>query len=160
MATPTAVISTNLGDIHLEFFPEKAPNHVKNFLDLARQGFYDSTTFHRVIPGFMVQGGCPNTKPGAQGVPGTGGPGYHVDAEFNDTNHTRGVLSMARASDPNSAGCQFFIVHQDAPHLNGQYTAFGRVTQGLDVVDAIASQPRNKRDMPNERVEMQVKVIE
>jgi peptidyl-prolyl cis-trans isomerase B (cyclophilin B) len=147
-----------LGDIHIEFFPGKAPTHVKNFVDLALKGFYNGTAFHRVIPGFMIQGGCPNTKPGSKGVPGTGGPGYNVDAEFNDTNHTRGVLSMARSSDPNSAGCQFFIVVRDSPHLNGQYTAFGQVTAGLDVVDAIVAQPRNARDLPNERIEMTITV--
>ena len=156
----TAVISTRLGDIHLEFFPDKAPGHVQNFLDLARKGFYNGTAFHRVIPGFMIQGGCPNTKPGASGVPGTGGPGYHVNAEFNDTSHVRGVLSMARASDPNSAGCQFFVVVKDSTFLDGQYTAFGRVTQGIEVADAVVAQPRDARDMPNERIEMTVSVIE
>ena len=120
MITPTATISTRFGDIHLELFADLAPQHVQNFLDLARKGFYDGTTFHRVIPGFMIQGGCPNTKPGARGVPGTGGPGYHVNAEFNKTSHVRGVLSMARANDPNSAGCQFFIVVKDSTFLDGQ----------------------------------------
>ncbi len=157
---PTATISTKFGDIHLEFFDTLAPKHVQNFLDLARKGFYDGTTFHRVIPGFMVQGGCPNTKPGAGGVPGTGGPGYNVDAEFNDTSHVRGVLSMARASDPNSAGCQFFVVVSDSAFLDGQYTAFGRVTQGIEIADQIVSQPKDARDLPNERIEMTVRVNE
>ncbi len=158
--TTTATITTTFGDINLEFFDDKAPNHVKNFLDLARKGFYNGTTFHRVIPGFMVQGGCPNTKPGATGVPGTGGPGYHVDGEFNNTPHTRGVLSMARASDPNSAGCQFFFVVKDSNFFDNQYTAFGRVTSGMEVADQIVNQPRDGRDMPNERVEITVTVNE
>jgi peptidyl-prolyl cis-trans isomerase B (cyclophilin B) len=160
MKTPTATISTRLGNIQIEFLSDKAPRHVENFLTLARKGFYDGTTFHRVIPGFMIQGGCPNTKPGAKGVPGTGGPGYHVDAEFNDTKHVRGVVSMARSSDPNSAGCQFFIVVKDSAHLDRQYTAFGRVTSGMDVADKIVSAPRGQRDMPNEPVEMKVAVDE
>lgn len=160
MTTPTATLTTKFGDIHLEFFTDKAPNHVKNFLDLARSGAYNNTTFHRVIPGFMIQGGCPNTKPGATGRPGTGGPGYNVDAEFNDTPHTRGILSMARSSDPNSAGCQFFVVVGDSNFLDNQYTAFGRVTQGMEVADEIVKQPRDGSDMPHERVEMTVTVTE
>ena len=160
MTTPTATISTKFGDINIEFMPDKAPGHVQNFLDLARKGFYDGTTFHRVIPGFMVQGGCPNTKPGAGGAPGTGGPGYNIDAEFNDTPHARGVVSMARAGDPNSAGCQFFVVVKDSNFLDGQYTAFGRVTAGMEVADQIVSQPRDGGDMPKERVEMKVTINE
>lgn len=160
MATPQAVIKTRHGDITLEFFSDKAPNHVKNFLDLARKGFYNGTTFHRVIPGFMIQGGCPNSKPGATGTPGTGGPGYHVDAEFNDTKHKRGILSMARAANPNSAGCQFFIMASDYPSLDGQYSAFGRVVSGLEVVDKIVNEPRGRNDMPNQRVEMTIEVVE
>ena len=157
---PKAVIETKYGDIVLEFFPDKAPNHVDNFLKLARQGFYDGTTFHRVVPGFVIQGGCPNTKPGATGRPGTGGPGYTIDAEFNDVPHVRGTLSMARAADPNSAGSQFFIVVSDARFLDGQYTAFGRVVSGMDVVDTIVNLPRDAQDMPKERVEMKVRVLE
>ncbi len=157
---PRAAIETKFGEMVLEFFPDKAPGHVENFLNLARQGFYDGTTFHRVIPGFMIQGGCPNTKPGATGRPGTGGPGYHIDAEFNDTPHVRGVVSMARAADPNSAGSQFFIVVSDSRFLDGQYTAFGRVVSGMDVADAIVNQPRDANDMPLERVEMRVRVLE
>ena len=160
MSTPTATISTKFGDIVLEFFPDVAPRHVENFLSLARKGFYNGTTFHRVIPGFMIQGGCPNTKPGAQGRPGTGGPGYHIDAEFNSTPHTRGILSMARAQDPNSAGSQFFIVVKDSNFLDGQYTAFGRVISGMEVADQIVNVPRGPNDMPNERIEMQVTVNE
>jgi peptidyl-prolyl cis-trans isomerase B (cyclophilin B) len=160
MSTPQAVIKTKHGEMTVEFFPDKAPNHVKNFLDLARQGFYNGTTFHRVIPGFMIQGGCPNTRPGASGTPGTGGPGYHVDAEFNDTKHKRGILSMARSADPNSAGSQFFVMVADYPSLDGQYTAFGRVVAGLETADAIVAMPRDARDKPNDRVEMTVEVLE
>ncbi len=153
-----AVISTNFGDIVLEFFPDKAPNHVANFLKLAESGFYDGTIFHRVIPGFMIQGGCPNSKPNARGVPGTGGPGWNVKAEFNDVSHVRGILSMARSSDPDSAGSQFFICHADSKFLNGQYTVFGKVVSGMEVVDQIAELDRNSKDMPRERVEMKVTV--
>lgn len=157
---PKAIISTKYGEIEIEFFPEKAPIHVENFLKLARSGFYDGTTFHRIVPGFVIQGGCPNTKPGAKGIPGTGGPGYTIPAEFNDIPHKRGIVSMARASDPNSAGSQFFIVVKDAMFLDRKYSVFGRVVKGMDVVDKIVSLPRDKNDMPLERVEMKVKVIE
>lgn len=160
MSTPQAVVKTTLGDITLEFFNDKAPKHVENFLKLAREGFYNQTAFHRVIPGFMIQGGCPNTKPGASGAPGTGGPGYHVDAEFNDTSHVRGILSMARANDPNSAGCQFFIVTSDSTFLDNQYTAFGRVVSGMDVADQIVNAPKGPGDQPKERIEMTVEVVE
>lgn len=160
MPDPQAVIKTKFGDITLELFPDKAPNHVKNFLDLARAGFYNGTTFHRVIPGFMIQGGCPNTKPGASGAPGTGGPGHNVDAEFNDTKHVRGVLSMARSNDPNSAGSQFFVVTSDSLFLDGQYTAFGRVTAGIEVADQVVNSPRGPQDRPKERIEMTVEVID
>ena len=157
---PIAVMKTTLGTIEFEFFPEKAPKHVENFISLAKKGFYDKTTFHRVIPGFMIQGGCPNTKPGATGYPGTGGPGYAVKAEFNDTKHVRGILSMARAADPDSAGSQFFIMVADAPHLDGQYSAFGRVIKGMDVVDKIVKSDRDERDNPKKRIEMTVKIEE
>jgi peptidyl-prolyl cis-trans isomerase B (cyclophilin B) len=161
-ATPHAVIETKFGEIELEFLPEKAPGHVKNFLDLARKGFYDGTTFHRVIPSFMIQGGDPNTKdvkaPRAQH--GTGGPGYNIKAEFNDTAHRRGVLSMARAQSPDSAGCQFFICVADSLFLDKQYTAFGRVVRGMEVADKIVSAPRDARDNPNDRIDMKVRVVE
>jgi peptidyl-prolyl cis-trans isomerase B (cyclophilin B) len=154
--TPHAVIETKFGEIELEFLPDKAPDHVKNFIDLAQKGFYDGATFHRVIPGFMIQGGDPNTKdPKApRSRHGTGGPGYTIKAEFNDTPHTRGVLSMARAQDPNSAGSQFFIVVADSRFLDRQYTAFGRVVRGMEVADKIVSAPRDQSDNPNERVDM------
>lgn len=135
-----ATIDTDKGSMVVGFYADAAPGHVRNFCDLAQKGFYDGCAFHRVIKNFMIQSGCPNTKPGAKGIPGTGGPGHRVKAEFNDKPHKRGVLSMARSADPNSAGSQFFIVHADhAPHLDRNYTAFGEVKEGLDVVDAIAT---------------------
>ena len=158
---PRAVIETGKGEIEIEFLPDKAPGHVKNFLDLAGKGFYDGTTFHRVIPGFMIQGGCPNTKDagGSKAQHGTGDAGYKIKAEFNDTSHQRGVVSMARAQDPDSAGSQFFICVADATFLDGQYSAFGRVVRGMEVADAIVGAPRDARDNPNERIEMKVKVV-
>jgi peptidyl-prolyl cis-trans isomerase B (cyclophilin B) len=160
MSTTRAVIETTFGEIELELLTDKAPGHVKNFCDLARKGFYDGTTFHRVIPGFMIQGGDPNTRdPKApRSNHGTGGPGYNVKAEFNDTAHKRGVLSMARAQDPDSAGCQFFICVADAAFLDRQYTAFGRVLRGMEVADSIVNAPRDRKDNPNERIEMKVRV--
>ena len=160
MSETTAMIETNLGTIELKFFPDVAPNHVKNFVDLAKKGFYDGTTFHRVIPGFMIQGGDPNSKNPDKSRHGMGGPGYTVKAEFNDKPHKRGTLSMARAQDPDSAGSQFFICVADATFLNKQYTAFGEVISGMNVADKIVNQPRDKRDNPNDRVEMKVKIVE
>jgi cyclophilin family peptidyl-prolyl cis-trans isomerase len=160
MSETTAVIETKFGNIELKFFPDVAPNHVNSFIGLAKKGFYDGTTFHRVIPGFMIQGGDPNSKNADKATHGTGGPGYTVKAEFSDKPHKRGTLSMARAADPNSAGSQFFICVADAPFLNKQYTVFGEVVSGMDVVDKIVSQPRDPRDNPTERVEMKVKVVE
>ena len=125
-------LKTSAGDMTVEFFDDKAPGHVANFIKLASEGFYDGTVFHRTIPGFMIQGGCPDGT-------GMGGPGWSVDAEFNDTPHTRGILSMARSQDPNSAGSQFFICHGDAAFLDGQYTAFGRLVYGDEALDAIAN---------------------
>ncbi len=160
MADTRAVIETKFGSIELKFFPEVAPNHVNNFIELAKKGFYDGTIFHRVIPGFMIQGGDPNSRNANKASHGTGGPGYTVKAEFNDKPHKRGTLSMARAADPNSAGSQFFICVADAPFLNKQYTVFGEVVSGMDAVDKIVSQPRDPRDNPNERIEMKVKIVE
>jgi peptidyl-prolyl cis-trans isomerase B (cyclophilin B) len=156
-----AVIETKFGEMELEFLPDKAPGHVKNFLDLAGKGFYDGTTFHRVIPGFMIQGGDPNTRDpkASRDRHGTGGPGYTIKAEFNDTSHKRGVLSMARSSDPNSAGSQFFICVKDSAGLDRQYSAFGRVVRGMEVADKIVAAPRDSRDNPHDRVEMKVRVI-
>ena len=161
-AAPRAVIETRLGEIELELFPDKAPGHVKNFLDLAKKGSYEGTTFHRVIPGFMIQGGDPNTKDrnASRGQHGTGGPGYAIKAEFNDVGHKRGVVSMARAQDPNSAGSQFFIVVKDSNFLDRQYTAFGRVVRGMEVADKIVNDPRDSRDNPKERTEITVRVVE
>jgi peptidyl-prolyl cis-trans isomerase B (cyclophilin B) len=160
-ATPHAIIDTRFGEIELELLPDKAPGHVKNFVDLAKKGFYDGTTFHRVIPGFMIQGGDPNTRDAnARERHGTGGPGYNIKAEFNDTPHKRGVLSMARAQSPDSAGCQFFICVADSAFLDRQYTAFGRVVRGLEVADKIVSSARDARDNPTERIEMKVRVVE
>jgi peptidyl-prolyl cis-trans isomerase B (cyclophilin B) len=159
MSTPAApaehaVIKTGYGEITVAFWPEVAPKTVENFKKLARDGFYNGTAFHRVIKGFMIQGGCPNTKPGATGQPGTGGPGWKLRAEFNPKPHLRGVLSMARSSHPDSAGSQFFICHADARFLDRQYTAFGEVLKGLDVLDRIASVPcgGSERSTPAERI--------
>jgi dolichyl-diphosphooligosaccharide--protein glycosyltransferase len=137
----TAVIETTQGTIEIEFFTDEAPNHVDNFIKLANEGFYDGTLFHRIVPGFVIQGGDPNTMGDGsdRSVWGQGGPGYAVDAEFNDIPHERGIVSMARSSDPNSAGSQFFIVLEDSTFLDGQYTVFGRVISGMDVVDKIAA---------------------
>ena len=149
-----AVISTDAGDITVEFLQDKAPKHVENFLTLARKGFYDETRFHRIIPGFMIQGGDPNTKTDDDSRWGTGGPGYTIKAEFNDVHHERGVLSMARSADPDSAGSQFFICVGDATYLDRQYTAFGKVTSGQEVADAISAVPRNADDRPDDEIQM------
>jgi peptidyl-prolyl cis-trans isomerase B (cyclophilin B) len=157
-----AVIETTLGDIELELQNDIAPGHVKNFKELAKKGFYDGTTFHRVIPGFMIQGGDPNTigKDTDRSTHGTGDPGYMIKAEFNDTPHDRGILSMARSSDPDSAGSQFFIVVEDSHFLDNKYTAFGRVIKGMKVADKIVNVPRDRRDNPEDRVEMKsVKIV-
>jgi peptidyl-prolyl cis-trans isomerase B (cyclophilin B) len=142
---PTATIETSEGNITVEFWPDVAPNHVNNFLELGRKGFYNGTIFHRVIPGFMIQGGDPTGT-------GTGSNGNtRLKAEFNrrpDRKHARGVLSMARSQSPDSASCQFFIMHQDSPHLDGQYSAFGKVTSGIETVDKIVSVPTGANDRP------------
>ena len=160
MSETKAVIETKLGNIELKFFPDVAPNHVNNFIELARKGFYDGTTFHRVIPGFMIQGGDPNSKNPDRSKHGQGDPGYKIKAEFNDKPHKRGTLSMARAGHPDSAGSQFFICVADSPFLDKQYTVFGEVVSGMDLVDKIVNQPRDKNDNPNDRVEMKVKILE
>lgn len=154
-----AIVKTKFGEMELVFFPELAPRHVESFLTLAGKGFYDGTIFHRVIPGFMIQGGDPNTKdPSNRQSYGNGGPGYTLPAEFNRIPHERGIVSAARAADPNSAGSQFFIVIDKAPHLDGKYTVFGEVVKGMDVADTIVQQPRDRRDNPLERVEITVEV--
>ncbi len=148
------------GQIVLRLFADVAPNHVKNFVDLAKQGFYDGTTFHRVIPGFMIQGGDPNSKNPDRGSHGMGGPGHKVKAEFSSKPHKRGTLSMARANDPDSAGSQFFICVNDSNFLDWQYTVFGEVQSGLEVVDKVVGVKRDGRDNPLERVEMTVTITE
>ena len=160
MAETRAIIETKFGNIELKFFPDVAPKHVSNFIELAKKGFYDGTTFHRVIPGFMIQGGDPNTRDADKSRHGMGGPGHQVKAEFNEKPHKRGILSMARSASPDSAGSQFFICVKDSPFLDRQYTVFGEVVSGMDVADKIVNQPRDPRDNPNERIEMKVKIIE
>lgn len=158
LADEIAVIETKFGNIELEFFEDKAPGHVKNFKTLAKTGFYNGTLFHRVIPGFMIQGGDPNSKSPDRSMHGMGGPGYSINAEFNNTPHDRGVLSMARSQDPNSAGSQFFIVVKDAHFLDGKYTAFGKVTKGMEVADKIVNAPRDERDNPLESISMKITI--
>jgi len=160
MSETRATIETRFGNIELKFFPDVAPNHVNNFIDLAQKGFYDGTTFHRVIPGFMIQGGDPNSKQPDKSKHGQGGPGYTVKAEFNNKPHKRGTLSMARAAHPDSAGSQFFICVADSSFLDKQYTVFGEVISGMDVADKIVKQPRDKMDNPIERTKMKVKITE
>lgn len=160
MAETKAVIETKFGNIELKFFLDVAPNHVKNFIELAKKGFYDGTTFHRIIPGFMIQGGDPNSKDHDKSRHGMGGPGYTVKAEFNDKPHKRGTLSTARSANPDSAGSQFFICVADAPFLDRQYTVFGEVVSGMDAADKIVNQPRDTHDNPDERIEIKVKVAE
>lgn len=154
-----AVIETNLGRIVLKFFPSKAPGHVKNFKDLAGKKFYDGTKFHRVIPNFMIQGGDPNSKGNNRAIYGTGDAGYKINAEFNDTKHLRGILSMARSSEPDSAGSQFFIMVKEYPSLDGKYSAFGQVVEGMDVVDKIVNLPTDARDCPLEANPAIVKTV-
>jgi peptidyl-prolyl cis-trans isomerase B (cyclophilin B) len=159
--SPRAIIKTRMGEMEIVFFSDKAPKHVENFITLAKSGFYNGTIFHRVIPGFMIQGGDPNTKdPNKPETYGQGGPSQRLKAEFNEIPHRRGILSMARTSDPNSAGSQFFIVVKDSNFLDGQYTVFGEVVRGMDVADKIVSMPRNNRDLPTERVELTIVVVE
>ena len=155
MANPIVRITMDSGKtIRLELYPEIAPITVENFLDLVNKGFYNGLTFHRIIPGFMIQGGDPSGN-------GTGGPGYSIKGEFksngvnNTMKHERGVISMARAFDPNSAGSQFFIMHKDAPHLDGEYAAFGKVIEGLEAVDEIASVETGFQDAPVKKVVME-----
>ena len=164
---PKAIIKTKFGDIHIKLYPDVAPSHVKNFIKLARSGFYDGTIFHRVIPGFMIQGGDPNTKNSLRKDSyGQGGPKDEkgnpilLKAEFSDIPHKRGIVSMARANEPDTAGSQFFIVVEQSPFLDGKYTAFGEVTKGLGVADKIVGVPKNDRDLPNDRIEMTVTIVE
>jgi peptidyl-prolyl cis-trans isomerase B (cyclophilin B) len=148
-----AIITTAEGEMVVELWPEVAPKTVENFKTLARKGFYDGTCFHRVIKGFMIQGGDPQTKdPAQESRWGAGGPGYTIKAEFNDRPHSRGVISMARSNHPDSAGSQFFICHGEAAFLNGKYTAFGKLIKGDDVLEKIASTPTHPPDRPNKRM--------
>ena len=160
-AKEVAVIKTSEGEMVLEFYPEVAPNHVENFKKLAKKGFYDGTAFHRVMKGFMIQGGDPNTKDEAKKDSwGQGGPGYTIKAEFNKKPHVRGTLSAARTSDPDSAGCQFFICHGAPSFLNGQYTVFGQLIKGDDVLEKIATTPTESPDRPIKRVNIEsIKIV-
>jgi peptidyl-prolyl cis-trans isomerase B (cyclophilin B) len=165
-ANTLAILQTDMGDITIKFHYDVAPKHVENFIDLAAKGFYDGTMFHRVIPGFMIQGGDPLTKkpedprhPYGTGGNVANGAEVHVKAEFNDTPHKRGVVSMARAADPNSASSQFFIVVKDSPFLDKQYSAFGEVVSGMEVADKIAAVPRNASDRPNQPVRIKKVVL-
>src|SRR6476661_1702307 len=144
-----AELHTSSGEIDVRFFPDVAPNHVKNFIDLAEKGFYNGTKFHRVIPGFMIQGGDPNTISGSPSTWGTGGSGKNIAAEFNSVKHKRGIVSMARSNSPDSASSQFFIMVADAPSLDGAYSVFGQVTKGMDIADKIVGAPRDGQDRPN-----------
>lgn len=151
-AKEVAVIKTTAGDMVIEFWPDAAPKTVENFIKLAKSGFYDGTCFHRVIKGFMIQGGDPKTKdPSLESEWGTGDPGYKIKAEFNDHSHVRGVISMARSNDPDSAGSQFFICHGNPTQLDHKYTAFGKLIKGDDVLEKIATTPTHFPDRPNER---------
>jgi len=161
-----AVIKTTEGEMVAEFWPDVAPNTVENFKKLARKGFYDGTAFHRIIKDFMIQGGDPLTKdPSAESRWGTGDPGYKIKAEFNERKHTKGVLSMARSNNPDSAGSQFFIMLGPSPHLDGKYTAFGKLIKGEDVLDKIANTPvtasaSGEPSKPKKRIEVQsIKIV-
>ena len=166
-ANTLAVVQTDMGDITIKFYYDKAPKHVENFVDLAAKGFYDGTMFHRVIPGFMIQGGDPLTKKaedprrpyGTGGNVDASGKEVRIKAEFNDTSHRRGVVSMARASDPNSASSQFFIVVKDSPFLDHKYTAFGEVVSGIEVADKIVAAPRGANDRPNQPIRIKKVVL-
>ena len=149
-----AIVNTNLGNIQFELFSDVAPETVRNFIKLAKSGFYDGTLFHRVIPKFMIQGGDPNTKESDKSTWGTGGPGYNMKAEFNSRSHLRGIVSMARSSDPDSAGSQFFIVTSDSTFLDREYTVFGQVADGMEVADKIVNLPRDGNDCPLQEAKM------
>ncbi len=167
-----AIIDTEFGEMVIDFFEGNAPKHVESFKIHARNGYYDKTIFHRVIPGFMIQGGDPNTKGDNNASYGTGGHAakyfgignendsstWTLPAEFNNIKHKVGILSMARANNPNSGGSQFFICAAETPHLNGKYTVFGQVIEGLEIIEQIVNQPRDSRDNPNRRIEMKVRI--
>jgi peptidyl-prolyl cis-trans isomerase B (cyclophilin B) len=153
------VIKTNFGSIKFSLLPELAPETTRSFIKLAKSGFYNETLFHRVIPGFMIQGGDPNTKSTDKNVWGQGGPGYNLKAEFSSRSHLRGIVSMARAADPDSAGSQFFIVTSDSTFLDKQYTVFGEVVDGMEVADKIVDLPRDGNDCPEQEAKMLEVVI-
>lgn len=146
-----AVLETAQGRIVIMFFDDRAPNHVARFKECCNEGVYEGTYFHRLIPGFMIQGGDPNTKGDGKGHPGTGGYGGYLKAEFNDTKHTPGILSAARTSDPNSAQSQFFLMHKTSPHLDRQYSVYGKIVEGLEVVDKIVNLPKGFQDHPTDK---------
>ena len=148
------IIKTGFGNIKFNLLPDIAPETVRNFSQLAKSGFYDGTLFHRVIPGFMIQGGDPNTKNSDKSTWGQGGPGYNLKAEFNPRSHLRGIVSMARANDPDSAGSQFFIVTSDSTFLDRQYTVFGEVVDGMEIADKIVNLPRDGNDCPKQEAKM------
>jgi len=150
----TVNIETNHGNISINLFPELAPETVRNFEKLVRDGFYNGTLFHRVIPGFMIQGGDPNTKTDNKSSWGMGGPGYNIKAEFSSRSHLRGIVSMARSQDPNSAGSQFFIVTSDSAFLDREYTVFGIVKEGMEIADKIVNVQKDGNDCPLEKVQM------
>jgi peptidyl-prolyl cis-trans isomerase B (cyclophilin B) len=156
-----AVIKTSMGEMVVEFWPDVAPKTVENFITLSKKGFYDGTCFHRVIKDFMIQGGDPLTKdPAKEAMWGTGGPGFNVKAEFNDKHHDRGVISMARSADPDSAGSQFFICHGNPRFLDHNYTAFGKLIKGDDVLEKIATTPTHPQDRPDKRVDIiSIKIV-
>lgn len=155
-----AIIETPYGKMVAELYTDKAPNHAANFKRLAKAGYFNGTTFHRIIPGFVIQGGDINSRDADKSNDGMGGPGYTVDAEFNDIKHVAGILSMARAQDPNSAGSQFFVCAGTIPHLDRKYTVFGNVVEGLDVIEKIVNQPRDSHDNPKEPIRMYVHMQE
>ena len=149
-----AIIKTSFGNIKFSLVSDIAPETVRNFSQLAKSGFYNGTLFHRIIPGFMIQGGDPNTKNPDKSTWGQGGPGYNLKAEFNSRSHLRGIVSMARTNDPDSAGSQFFIVTSDSTFLDRQYTVFGEVVEGMEVVDKIVNLPRDGNDCPKQEAKM------
>src|SRR5438093_3723552 len=161
---PHAIIKTKFGEMEVKFFPDVAPKHVENFITLAKSSFYDKTLFHRVIPGFMIQGGDPNTKdPNKKSEYGTGGPSHRLKAEFNAKPHTRGIVSMARSNNPDSGGSQFFILVKESNFLDRQYTVFGEVIRGMEVADKIVSVPREApgvEDLPFEWIAMTVTIVD
>ena len=150
----SVIIKTDFGNIKFNLLADIAPETVRSFSKLAESGFYDGTLFHRIIPGFMIQGGDPNTKNPDKSTWGQGGPGYNLKAEFNPRSHLRGIVSMARATDPDSAGSQFFVVTSDSTFLDKQYTVFGEVTEGMEVADKIVNLPRDGNDCPKQEVKM------